>query len=40
MEVTLDGIVTRLRPLQPLNEQWPIDVTLDGIMTWVKPLQP
>ena len=40
MEVTLFGIVTEVKPLQPLNALLPIEVTLFGIVTEVKPLQP
>ena len=40
MEVTLEGIVTEVNPLQPLNAESPIVVTLEGIITVVKPEQP
>ena len=40
MLVTLDGIVTAVRPLQPENAYCPMLVTLDGIDTDVSPLQP
>ena len=40
MLVTLDGIVTDVRPLQPENVDAPMLVTLDGIATDVRPLQP
>ena len=40
MLVTLDGIVTLVRPLQPSNALSPILVTPDRIVTLVKPLQP
>ena len=40
MLVTLDGIVTLVRPLQS-QKAWPLMyVTLDGIVTLVRPLQP
>ena len=39
MLVTLDGIVTDVRPLQPENAEDPMLVTLDGIVTDVRPLQ-
>ena len=39
MLVTLSGIVTLVRPLQPLNAQSPMLVTLSGIVTPVSPLQ-
>jgi hypothetical protein len=40
MLVTLSGIVTLVRPLQPRNAQSPMLVTPSGIVTLVKPLQP
>ena len=40
MLVTLDGIVTDVRPLQPENAPLPMLVTLDGIVTDVNPPQP
>ena len=40
MLVTLFGIVTDVKPLQPANAKAPILVTLLGIVTDVKPLQP
>ena len=40
MLVTLDGIVTLVRPLQPENAFAPMLVTLDGIVTDVSLLQP
>jgi len=40
MLVTLFGIVTLVRPLQPLNAEDPMLVTLFGIVTLVSPLQP
>ncbi|MCI6894251.1 MAG: hypothetical protein MR850_05590 [Bacteroidales bacterium] len=39
MLVTLLGIVTLVKPLQPQNARFPIHVTLLGIVTLVKPLQ-
>ena len=40
MLVTLDGIVTDVRLLQPENAEDPMLVTLDGIVTDDRPLQP
>ncbi len=40
MRVTLFGIVTLVKPLQPENAEDPMLVTLFGIVTLVKPLQP
>ena len=40
MLVTLSGIVTLVRPLQPENADDPMLVTLSGIATLVSPLQP
>ena len=40
MLVTLLGIVTEVRPLQPEKAELPILVTLLGIETEVRPLQP
>ena len=40
MLVTLDGIVTDVRLLQPPNVLYPMLVTLSGIVTDVKPLHP
>ena len=39
MLVTLSGIVTLVKPLQPENAEDPMLVTLSGIVTLVKPLQ-
>ena len=39
MLVTLDGIVTDVRPLQPENAEAPMLVTLEGIVNDVRPLQ-
>ena len=39
MEVTLLGMVTEVKPLQPQNAEFPIEVTLFGMVTEVKPLQ-
>ena len=38
--MTLPGIVTLVRLVQPENASWPIDVTLSGIVTLVSPVQP
>ena len=38
--VTLSGIVTDVRLLQPLNAEFPILVTLSGIVTDVRLRQP
>ena len=40
MYVTLAGIVTLVRLLQPENAPHPMLVTESGIVTLVKPLQP
>ena len=40
MLVTLDGIVTDVRPLQPENAELPMLVTFGGIVSEVSPLQP
>ena len=39
MLVTLLGIVTEVKPLQPQKASLPMLVTLLGIVTEVKPLQ-
>ena len=39
MLVTLLGIVTEVRPLQPEKEESPMLVTLLGIVTVIRPLQ-
>ena len=40
MDVTLLGMMTEVKPLQPEKADPPIDVTLLGIVIEVKPLQP
>ncbi len=40
MLVTLSGMVTLVKPVQPENAEAPILVTLSGIVTLVKPVQP
>jgi hypothetical protein len=40
MLVTLDGMVTLVRPEQPSNALPPMLVTLDGMVTLVRPEQP
>ena len=40
MLVTLFGIVTFVRPLQPENADFPMLVTLSEIVTLVRLLQP
>ena len=40
MKVTLFGIVTEVRPLQPSKAPPPMVVTLLGIVTEVRPLHP
>jgi hypothetical protein len=40
MLVTLLGIVTLVRPVQPENAEDPMLVTLLGIVTLVRPVQP
>ena len=39
IDVTLSGMVTDVKPLQPEKAYSPIDVTLSGMVTDVKPLQ-
>ena len=39
MLVTLSGIVTLVKPVQPLNAANPMLVTLSGIVTLVRPVQ-
>ena len=38
MLVTEDGMVTEVRPLQPLNANFPMLVTEDGMVMDVSPL--
>ena len=40
MEVTPEGIVKFVKPLQPEKAPSPMDVTPKGIAKLVKPLQP
>ena len=40
MEVTLFGMVTEVKPEQPLKAWSPIEVTLFVMVTEVKPEQP
>ena len=40
MLVTLSGIVTLVRDLQPLKACWPMLVTPSGIVTLVRDAQP
>ena len=40
MEVTPVGMVTDVKPLQPLNALFPMKVTPVGMVIEVKPLQP
>ncbi len=40
MYVTLFGIVTEVRLVQPVKAQLPMLVTLFGIVTEVRPVQP
>ena len=40
MEVTEDGMVTLVRPEQPLNVPYPMEVTEEGMVTLVRPEQP
>jgi hypothetical protein len=40
MLVTLSGITTLVRPVQPENAQSPMLVTLSGIVTLVRPVHP
>ena len=39
MEITLFGIVTDVKPLQPLNALPPMEVTLFGMVIEVNPLR-
>ena len=39
MLLTLFGIVTLVKPVQPLNTKFPMLVTLSGIDILVKPVQ-
>ena len=40
MDVTELGMVTEVRPLQPMKALYPMDVTELGMVTEVRPLQP
>lgn len=40
MLVTLSGIVTEVREVQPSKAELPMLVTLSGMVIEVKPLQP
>ena len=40
MLVTLLGMVTEVRPVQPWNAEPPMLVTLLGMVTEVRPVQP
>ena len=40
MSVTLSGIVTLVKPVQPENAKFPMVITPLGIVTLVKPVQP
>ena len=40
MEVTLSGMVTSVRPLQPEKAYLPMEVTLSGMVIVVRLLQP
>ena len=40
MLVTLEGMLTEVNPLQPLNAYDPMLVTLEGMLMDVNPLQP
>jgi hypothetical protein len=40
MLVTLEGMVTEVRPLQPEKALLPMLVTLEGMVTEVRLLQP
>ncbi len=39
MEVTEEGIVTEVNPLQPRKDRFPMEVTEEGIVIDVKPMQ-
>ena len=40
MDVTLGGMVMKVRPVQPLNALSPMDVTLLGSVMLGRPVQP
>ena len=40
MEVTLEGIVTEVKLVQPRNAYFPMEVTPSGIVIEVKLVQP
>ena len=40
MKVTLLGMVTEVRPVQPEKVELPMVVTLLGMVTEVRPVQP
>ena len=40
MEVTELGMVTEVRPVQPLKVEFPMEVTELGMVTDVRPVQP
>ena len=40
MELTFEGMVIEVKPLQPEKAEEPISVTFLGIVKEVKPLQP
>ena len=40
MEVTLEGMVTLVSPVQPENALRLMEVTLEGMVTLVRPVQP
>ena len=40
MKVTLEPMMTLVRPKQPENAEEPISVTLSGMVTLVRPEQP
>ena len=40
IDVTPDGMVILVRPVQPKNASFPIDVTLVGIVMSVRDVQP
>ena len=40
MEVTLEGMVTEARDVQPSNALYPMEVTPEGMVTEVRDVQP
>ena len=40
MDVTEEGMVTEVRPVQPAKASFPMEVTELGMVTEVRPVQP